>query len=529
VVTNAPPPGDYTYNNYGYGNQNNGYGTPPGGPPAYSSSWNNAPNLFTNGSFGNSPYGSPPGYGGSSGPSIFAATPPGTGYPGAQEFGSFNTGYPSAAYDSGQEQSSSSSTPVDDSTITDGSTPVDDSTIADGSTPVDDSTITDGSTPVDDSTITDGSTPVDDSTIADGSTPVNDSTITDGSTLDGETSQQNCVTPPPGDTTTPPPAGTTPGSSGTGSDYVDMMMTALKKNGAGPELLDAYMKQYVALGMVPAGTAVPSGDDDSSTPGTGDTPGTPPAVVGPTPIPPTDGAPPADGPTPTPPVSGPVPSAPTGNISTSDTDQAANAESATPEHHYFGNLSDTKENLKGNKNQWAVTVPSAKNGAESPEFTNAGPINWDKAPAALQALKPQIEAASKASGTPESIVASVIWSESRGKIDVAATDGGSDAGLMQVDNDTYDKEIAGKNGLPHGNTPTNKDQNIMAGATYLNYLKGQFGSWDVALRAYNSGRFAGVDKNNPDATPANTGIPAYIQFNRAHILDLQDGTLNPDT
>jgi soluble lytic murein transglycosylase-like protein len=259
------------------------------------------------------------------------------------------------------------------------------------------------------------------------------------------------------------------------------------------------MKQYIALGMVPAGTAVPSGGgSDSSTPGVTPTPETPPPTGSP---PPPDGSPPAGGPTPPPPVSGPAPPGKAG-------DKAA---------------------LKANKDINVVTVPSAKNGAESPEFTNAGAVNWDKAPAALQALKPQIEAASKASGTPESIIASVIWSESRGKIDVAATDGGTDAGLMQIDNKTYDTTVAGKHGLPHGNTPTDKDQNIMAGAIYLHNLKEKFGSWDVALRAYNSGEYAGTDRNDPDATPAGTGIKAYVQFARAHVLDLQDGTLDPNT
>jgi len=225
--------------------------------------------------------------------------------------------------------------------------------------------------------------------------------------------------------------------------------------------------------MVPAGTAVPSGGaDDSTTPG----------VDGPTPA---GGPTPSVVPTPTP--AGGVPGPPPAS----------------------------------------VTTPSGQGGAESAEFSDGKSINWDKAPPALQSLKPQIEAASKASGTPETIVAAVIWNESRGNVNVSATDGGSDQGLMQIDNTTYDSEVAGKNGLPHGTTPTNKDQNIMAGATYLAALKQKFGTWDLALRAYNSGE-NGVDKSNPDATPAGTGIGPYVQYARSHIQDLENGTLNPN-
>jgi len=143
-------------------------------------------------------------------------------------------------------------------------------------------------------------------------------------------------------------------------------------------------------------------------------------------------------------------------------------------------------------------------------------------------LKSYIQDASKTSGVPEMIIATVIWNESRGNINVAATDGGSDQGLMQIDNSTYDAEVAGQNGLPHGTTPTAPAQNILAGATYLGFLKKKFGTWDLALRAYNSGE-NGVDKNNPDACPAGTGVPQYIQWAKQHINDLANGTLNPNT
>jgi len=141
----------------------------------------------------------------------------------------------------------------------------------------------------------------------------------------------------------------------------------------------------------------------------------------------------------------------------------------------------------------------------------------------LKKLKPYIQAASQATGTPESIIAGCIWQESGGNVNVSATDGGSDQGLMQIDNTTYDKEVAGQHGLAHGNTPTDPANNIMAGATYLAMMKNKFGTWDLALRGYNSGE-NGVDVHDPNARPAGTGDPTYIISIRDHIKHFQDGT-----
>jgi hypothetical protein len=62
----------------------------------------------------------------------------------------------------------------------------------------------------------------------------------------------------------------------------------------------------------------------------------------------------------------------------------------------------------------------------------------------------------------------------------------------------------------------------MAAAFFLKDLKGTFGSWDLALRGYNSGELS-VDMSNPNNIKAQSngqqyGDPAYITKVH-HILD----------
>ena len=168
-------------------------------------------------------------------------------------------------------------------------------------------------------------------------------------------------------------------------------------------------------------------------------------------------------------------------------------------------------------------TPVSGGGPTSPELSGAGKVDWAKAPENLKKLQPYIQKAAAATGTPEAIIAGTIWQESGGRVNVNATDGGSDQGLMQIDNTTYDKEIAGANGLRHGTTPTDPANNIMAGATYLAMMKKKFGSWDLALRGYNSGE-NGVDVHDANARPAGTGDPTYVISIRQHVTNLKNGT-----
>jgi hypothetical protein len=131
-------------------------------------------------------------------------------------------------------------------------------------------------------------------------------------------------------------------------------------------------------------------------------------------------------------------------------------------------------------------------------------------PAALLPLKDWIEAASAKTGVPANLIAAMIWQESRGAIHAVSINSGNgltDVGLLQINPNTYASRIkAAHPELGDARDPAN---NIMAGAWYMVDLKERFGTWELALRAYNSGE-NGVDMNNPHATPAGTGDPTYV-------------------
>ena len=131
-------------------------------------------------------------------------------------------------------------------------------------------------------------------------------------------------------------------------------------------------------------------------------------------------------------------------------------------------------------------------------------------PSALEPLREWIEAASRKSGVPANLIAAMIWQESRGVISAVSINGGNghtDVGLLQINPLTYEHSIRARHPeLGSAHDPAN---NILAGAYYMDLLKQKFGSWDLALRAYNSGEL-GVDMNNPHATPAGTGDPTYV-------------------
>ncbi|WP_426756209.1 transglycosylase SLT domain-containing protein [Myxococcus sp. Y35] len=133
-------------------------------------------------------------------------------------------------------------------------------------------------------------------------------------------------------------------------------------------------------------------------------------------------------------------------------------------------------------------------------------------PPALEKLRPQIEAAAAKTGVPAEMLAAQVWAESRGKVDATSTNGGNgltDTGLMQMNPNTF-KELQGKYPELQGKSLSDPATNILAGAYYMKDMKAQFGSWDLALRAYNSGP-NGVDKSNPHAIPAGTGDASYVQ------------------
>ncbi|KFE64721.1 lytic transglycosylase domain-containing protein [Hyalangium minutum] len=133
-------------------------------------------------------------------------------------------------------------------------------------------------------------------------------------------------------------------------------------------------------------------------------------------------------------------------------------------------------------------------------------------PSALGQYKNAIESAAAKTGVPASMLAAQIWQESRGNLGATSTNGGNgltDTGLMQMNPNTF-KELQGKYPELQGKNLADPETNILAGAYYMKDMKEQFGNWDLALRAYNSGP-NGVDRSNPNAIPAGTGDATYVQ------------------
>ena len=131
-------------------------------------------------------------------------------------------------------------------------------------------------------------------------------------------------------------------------------------------------------------------------------------------------------------------------------------------------------------------------------------------------LKPYSQAilnAAEATGVPANLIAAVIWDESKGQVSAGSVNGGNgqtDSGLMQINPDTF-ASLKAKypNLLPNGNV-NDPQTNIMAGALYLKEQYKTFGSWDLALRAYNSGP-GSVDRSDPSASTTGLGTKNYVE------------------
>lgn len=169
------------------------------------------------------------------------------------------------------------------------------------------------------------------------------------------------------------------------------------------------------------------------------------------------------------------------------------------------------------------------NGGASGAANGAGGSNGSAGCGNINQYRNAINAASKASGVPACVLAGVIWQESRAKPNAGSTNGGNgltDSGLMQVNPNTF-KDLQSRHPELQGKNLSDPTTNIMAGAFYLSELKQKFGSWPLTLRAYNSGE-NGVNRNNPNATPAGTGDPTYIPKVMQFAMDYQQGKQMPD-
>lgn len=156
-----------------------------------------------------------------------------------------------------------------------------------------------------------------------------------------------------------------------------------------------------------------------------------------------------------------------------------------------------------------------------------GPLGAN-APAPLKALEQQIAEASRITGVPENLLAAQIWQESRGVSNASSSNPGNgmtDSGLMQVNPATFGALQQAHPEL-QGRSLSDPATNILAGAFYMKDMKQQFGSWELALRAYNSGP-GSVDVNDPNRTTTGLGDPTYVQKVVQYANDLQNGTSLP--
>lgn len=151
-------------------------------------------------------------------------------------------------------------------------------------------------------------------------------------------------------------------------------------------------------------------------------------------------------------------------------------------------------------------------------------------PAQLEPFRDAIQQAADASGVPANVIAGMIWDESRGDIGALTVNGGNglgDTGLMQVNPETFKELQAQYPELLGGKELNDPATNIMAGALYVKEQLADFGSLDLALRAYNSGPLNVNPDNVADISRYGTGTASYVEKvnNYADIIGSGNGTL----
>lgn len=152
-------------------------------------------------------------------------------------------------------------------------------------------------------------------------------------------------------------------------------------------------------------------------------------------------------------------------------------------------------------------------------------------PDSMKSLDGALAKASKASGIDAATLAAQVYQESRG-VSTASTvnggNGGTDAGLMQVNENTF-KELQQKYPDELGNADlSNPADNIMAGAMYMKDMKEQFGGNEgAALRGYNSGPLNVNTNDLSDISKYGTGDSTYVDKvqNFANIMKTGQGSL----
>jgi hypothetical protein len=143
-------------------------------------------------------------------------------------------------------------------------------------------------------------------------------------------------------------------------------------------------------------------------------------------------------------------------------------------------------------------------GAPQMSGNNEAGVSVGKLPPALSQYASAYESASRLTGVPANILAAMNWQESRGNSNAPG------GGLGQMTPERF-ADLQAKHPELAGRSLSDPASNILATAFFMKDLMAQFGgSLPLALRAYNSGE-NGVNPNDPNATPAGTGDPTYVE------------------
>lgn len=164
----------------------------------------------------------------------------------------------------------------------------------------------------------------------------------------------------------------------------------------------------------------------------------------------------------------------------------------------------------------------------SPQPTHAsGPLSDNLG--ALEPYREDILAASDATGVPANLLAAVIWDESKGIASAGTVNGENgltDTGLMQINPQTY-ADLQNRHPERLSGNASEPRNNIMGGALYLQEQFEQFGNWDLALRAYNSGPLS-VDPTDHTRSTTGFGTMNYVEKVNFYVDRLDQGQALPD-
>ena len=168
-------------------------------------------------------------------------------------------------------------------------------------------------------------------------------------------------------------------------------------------------------------------------------------------------------------------------------------------------------------------------GVRTPSPTSASGSLSENLGQNLEPYRDDILAASQATGVPANLLTAVIWDESKGVASAGTVNGENgltDSGLMQLNPQTYADLQSRYPDLLSGDASDPKN-NIMAGALYLKEQHNQFGDWDLALRAYNSGPLS-VDPSDHTVSTTGFGTKNYVEKVNFYQELLDQGQVLPD-